>query len=311
MPRSLFLTPLVLLATSVEPLQAQTVETVGSRALGMGGAFVAVADDSSATWWNPAGLAAGALVDLSIGTAGGDAGDALPARHTPAWWLSLGTPPLGVSYYRLRITDIALIDPTAQGEADREDQGAAVPTRSLTASQVGATFVQTVVSGVHAGTTLKYVRGDADGGPPTGTFDLDVGLLAVGDHLAGGVVVRNVRQPVVGGVRLDRQVRLGLALRQVAAGPAEVTVALDGDARAYDTVLGERQVVAVGGEAWVFDRRVGLRAGVRFNTTGAEERAWTAGGSLAVRSGVYVEGHLALGGNRAERGWGVAARASF
>src|SRR6185437_2420887 len=29
---------------------------VGARSLGMGGAFVSVADDSSATYWNPAGL---------------------------------------------------------------------------------------------------------------------------------------------------------------------------------------------------------------------------------------------------------------
>ena len=35
---------------------AQFIEAVGVRALGMGGAFVAVANDSSATWWNPAGL---------------------------------------------------------------------------------------------------------------------------------------------------------------------------------------------------------------------------------------------------------------
>ena len=41
------------------PAGAQIVESVGSRALGMGGAFVAVASDSTATWWNPAGLAAG------------------------------------------------------------------------------------------------------------------------------------------------------------------------------------------------------------------------------------------------------------
>src|ERR1043166_1692648 len=40
---------------------AQTAAPVGVRAEGMGGAFVAVADDATAAWWNPAGLATGAL----------------------------------------------------------------------------------------------------------------------------------------------------------------------------------------------------------------------------------------------------------
>ncbi len=38
---------------------AQTFETLGTRASGMGGAFVAVADDASAVYWNPAGLVLG------------------------------------------------------------------------------------------------------------------------------------------------------------------------------------------------------------------------------------------------------------
>ena len=46
---------------------AQAIETVGERAMGMGGAFVAVADDSSATWWNPAAPAAGPFLDLAAG----------------------------------------------------------------------------------------------------------------------------------------------------------------------------------------------------------------------------------------------------
>src|SRR5690242_5273284 len=46
---------------------AQTIETVGERAMGMGGAFVAVADDSTATWWNPAALAAGPFLDAAAG----------------------------------------------------------------------------------------------------------------------------------------------------------------------------------------------------------------------------------------------------
>jgi len=39
---------------------AQSTESVGTRAQGMGGAFVGVADDASAVYWNPAGLAGGA-----------------------------------------------------------------------------------------------------------------------------------------------------------------------------------------------------------------------------------------------------------
>ena len=38
---------------------AQVFEDIGMRAQGMGGAFVALANDATATWWNPAGLASG------------------------------------------------------------------------------------------------------------------------------------------------------------------------------------------------------------------------------------------------------------
>jgi long-chain fatty acid transport protein len=38
---------------------AQSFAAVGTRAAGMGGAFVGVADDASAIYWNPAGLAVG------------------------------------------------------------------------------------------------------------------------------------------------------------------------------------------------------------------------------------------------------------
>src|SRR4051812_40462611 len=86
---------------------AQTIETVGERAMGMGGAFVAVADDSSATWWNPAALAAGPFLDVAAAwsrTEFREDGERR-GRTTPVA-LSLSTPPVGVSYYRFRITNI-------------------------------------------------------------------------------------------------------------------------------------------------------------------------------------------------------------
>ena len=45
---------------SAARVDAQIFENIGTRAQGMGGAFVAVADDATASWWNPAGLASGA-----------------------------------------------------------------------------------------------------------------------------------------------------------------------------------------------------------------------------------------------------------
>ncbi|PWT84196.1 MAG: hypothetical protein C5B57_05305, partial [Blastocatellia bacterium] len=53
---------LIALATiAPSAARAQVYETAGIRAQGLGGAFVAVADDATATWWNPAGLASGAF----------------------------------------------------------------------------------------------------------------------------------------------------------------------------------------------------------------------------------------------------------
>lgn len=39
---------------------------VGARALGMGGAFAAVADDSTAVYWNPAGIGIPQTVRISL-----------------------------------------------------------------------------------------------------------------------------------------------------------------------------------------------------------------------------------------------------
>src|SRR5687767_9247590 len=128
-PVSQFLTPVCVLLTLVSPAGAQSFEAVGQRALGMGGAFVAVANDSSATWWNPAGLATGPFLDVAIGGGSGTADARLPASRTGVWSFSLGTPPLGLSYYRLHITDIRVSSPTAEAEAGREDRAAGMGIR--------------------------------------------------------------------------------------------------------------------------------------------------------------------------------------
>ena len=319
---------------------AQVAEVTGSRAAGMGGAFVAVATDSSATWWNPAGLATGPVFDLSLARSSVEVspdvvvqpdGRAAQAWRHSASGFALGTPPLGVSYYRFRLTDIRPLDPTESPPAGREDRRAGVPVRSLVARQLGVTLVQTVIPNVHSGATLKYLRGTVADGRADGVassallgrgeelegtdtdsrFDLDVGVLATAGALRVGMRVRNVLEPELGQVSLERQTRVGVAIDAEAAGGVPLTIALDADVDADETTFGARRVVALGAEQWLWNRRVGLRAGGRINTTGVRGRSATAGASVAVRAGLFVEGHVVRGGDADEQGWGVSARVSF
>jgi hypothetical protein len=330
-----FLSLFGLLLALGSPATAQSFESVGERALGMGGAFVAVANDSSATWWNPAGLAAGPFLDVAIGRGTGTADARLPASRTGVWSFSLSTPPLGLSYYGLKITEIRPALPTGSTEAGREDRAAGEGFRSLSISQFGATVLHTITTGVTAGATVKYVRGtargrgfdpadagveipelldagdDLEGAEADGTVDVDLGLLATRGAVRVGVTARNLRAPRLGGRKLPRQVRAGAAFDGAAAGTVPVMVSVDADLGRYDGVGGDRRVIALGVEHWLMPQRLAIRAGARFNTAGEQDRTVTAGASVAARAGLFIDGYAAAGGDSGGRGWGIAARASF
>ena len=326
----------ILLVASRAPAFAQMTETVGGRALGMGGAFVAVANDSSATWWNPGALAAGPFVDVTFARTLMETGSRIPARRERTLGLAMTTPPLGVSYWRFQVTDVRPPDATDPGSGIRQEERAGVLIRSLTASQVGVTLVQTIGPGVHVGGTLKYVRGvvrtssgegprpsgellgDGDslgGGEGHGEFDLDVGLLAVAGAIRLGALVRHLREPVFaasnGAMRLPRQGRVGIAVDTEAVGGQPLIVSLDADVSRVSTAAGERRNLAFGAERWIWNKRVGVRGGGRLNTLGRRERTATAGVSVAPRAGLSLEAYLARGGWDDDRGWGLGARVSF
>ena len=324
----------LILAGSAGTSSAQIVESVGSRALGMGGAFVAVASDSSATWWNPAGLAAGPFVEVAVDGGPVERAGDLPARRDRVLGVAVTVPALGFSYYRLRITDIQRSDPTDQPAASREDTQVGPSLRSFSAASWGVTLVHSVFSGVHVATTLKYVRGTVrqdtgtagrspsewldeaeglDGGTADNRFDMDAGVLAVVGAVRVGAVMKNLLAPQFGdgAFRLPRQTRVGVALDAARGGRPGLILAADVDALAYETISGRRQMVAAGVEQWFGVQRFGVRAGGRVNLTGAHEGAATAGASVLVRSGLYIDGHVVGGGADAERGWGLAGRVTF
>ncbi|HZI80792.1 MAG TPA: conjugal transfer protein TraF [Vicinamibacterales bacterium] len=320
--------------------RAQTIETVGERAMGMGGAFVAVADDSSGTWWNPAALAAGPFVDASVGWSRTEfRRDGEPRGRTTPVAVSLSTPPFGVSYYRFRITNIQSSGPTVTPPEGREDGRVGV-VQSLRLHDLGVTLLRTIFTGVHVGTTLKFLRGrvehttsdlgltpeallelgdDASGGRSEGQFDADLGVLAVAGPWRVGGIVRNLRAAEFAGeaggdgIRLPRQARIGVAFDGAArrGSGAAWTVSADVDVASYATGTGDRRVIAAGAERWLFGKRIGVRGGGRFNQVGHKERSATGGVSAAIRPGMFVEAHAVAGGSDDERGWGVAARFSF
>lgn len=298
-------------------------EAVGARAQGMGGAFVAVADDATAVYWNPAGLvggdAVGATIEwnwLRIGNQDLPPAPGLASRSGN--FTSLGTWPLGLSYGRLRTT--RLID-----GPDDEVWAETLETRNF-----GVTILQTLLPGLVVGSTLKYLRGstsltpadgltgqgalnrsedlDRDG---SGAFDLDVGLMADMTYVRVGLTLKNLREPEFGetdetAIVLDRQARLGVAVLPTTG----LTLAMDVDLNTVDLRDGLRRMVAFGGESRV-GSRLTVRGGVRWNLEGTRQTVTTVGTSIAVRSGLWLDGHYAYGQSAMDRGFGVALRAGY
>ncbi|HET9269867.1 MAG TPA: conjugal transfer protein TraF [Vicinamibacterales bacterium] len=188
------------------------------------------------------------------------------------------------------------------------------------------TLLTSVFTGVHVGTTLKFLRGGVEhtssdvGLTPEGEFDADLGVLAVAGPWRVGGVVKNLFEAAefgegagLDGITLSRQARVGVAFDGGArrGSNAAWTLSADVDVASYATNTGDRRVIAAGAERWLVGKRIGVRGGARFNQVGQKERSATGGVSAAIRPGLFVEAHGVAGGSDDERGWGVAARVSF
>jgi hypothetical protein len=331
------------------PAKAQVFETVGGRALGMGGAFVAVADDVTATYWNPAGLAVGGLVDAAVQRSTSTSPsnpDDTPASaggwRASTTFLGFAIPSLGVSYLRTRSGQAS--SPTASPtDVRQQDRPGVASARVVAVDTFGVTLLQSLLPNLVVGTTLKLARGsslatDVPGSTSLSTalddvaqlpasartrFDVDVGLMATTGPLRFGLVGRNLRQPdfapdeATGAGRVARQVRAGIALTpgftpgRTAASQPSFTIAFDADLTRATLPVGDERHVAAGVERWLRGRRVGVRAGVRASTVGDRRPVGTAGASVAVRPGILVEGHYARGRQAAGQQWSVGGRVTF
>lgn len=272
---------------------AQRFDSVGVRAQGMAGAFVAVADDSSATWWNPAGLATQQkVVDLALEVAErGDRG------------VALTFPSLGLSYYRLKVSQLQPFDPIGTAASGREDSGVV--------SQFGATFGQSITQPIVVATTVKLVsaRGDTQA-------DLDVGVMGSFGPLRLGLAVRDIRNPTYGSgndaLELGRRARAGASITASNRGALNrVVVAFDADLNAALAGGHDEQDVTAGVETWWLGERFGLRGGAGRNVASGGGSFGAFGVSVMPYPRLNIEGAVTKGSDFARDRWTVGLRVTF
>jgi hypothetical protein len=292
----------------------------------MGGAFVAVADDATANYWNPAGLT-GVFFSAVLDAQRIDTRlDPDPIRQEGTsnltTFASFATPSLGLSYYRLRSWQVDRV--TGDG-VDAGDSGSLT---SLVTHHAGITLVRPLGPGLTIATVLKAVRGTAalgsgSGGAPIGALfdqaseltgmsttrlDLDMGLMIGVGAIKLALVGRNLSEPEFetsdgGVVSLRRQIRAGFAVHPTGS----LVVAVDTDLRTTTVASGSRRAFAVGAEqklGWLV-----VRAGGRVNMEDDDpELVATLGFSMEAVSGIWLDGQVTGGRDDGDRGWGISTR---
>ena len=320
-----------------DPASAQVFESVGTRAQGMAGAFVGVADDATASWWNPAGLASGSYFNLVLErgrtTQPAEPGPDGPASRLTTSGFAVAFPALGANFYRLQVAGIGPINPIAGGSEGRQPEGGARSAHLLAVSQFGITVGQSMGDHLVVGSTLKILRGgaiaadiDATGDgldraaalDPEGATrgDLDLGAMARAGRFKAGLTLRNVTKPAFGDgsarISLVRQARAGLSLATAPVAAFETFVlAADADLSRTPTRFGDVRHAAAGVEAWLNGRRLGVRAGTSTNTVGEARPSWSTGVSVAPIRGLFIEASKTTGQDDTLAGWTTTLRFAF
>ena len=166
---------------------------ISARAQGMGNAFVAISEDVTALYWNPAGLAYLFRRELQIQHAEQFGGS---INHDVfLFGMPFARGGLGLGIIRLGVDNIALTsleDPTKPLSPEN---------RPVLTQRVGTTdyaiqmaYAHTFHAKIQAGATLKLIRRNLNIGTGTG-YGLDLGVLyPINQHLRLGVVLRNATQ---------------------------------------------------------------------------------------------------------------------
>ena len=276
---------------------------VGARALGMGSAFVGLADDGTAAYWNPAGLATlrlreatamhaeqfGSIVKYDFLSYAMPIGDPGKARQS-----------LGFSFIRLGVDDIPdtrgleILDQNGNGKFDYPDDRLVVDeSRFIFNSDndvaLMISYAREVRPGLSLGGNFKMIRQWLGDSLRSNGFGLDAGVLWVGPkgwsagaRLSDATTTRilwntGTNEFIAPSLRIG-----GAKTRDFGNRRHVVTAALDVQVGFSDERLSSQAHLGgvtfefhPGVEYWI-ERRVALRAGM-------EARNFSAGGGIRVR----------------------------
>ncbi|MBI4369802.1 MAG: PorV/PorQ family protein [Elusimicrobia bacterium] len=225
---------------------------VGARAAAMGGAFSALADDVTAIYWNPAGLAQlqKREVSLSYNSYFAD---------TSGQFLGYGQGNFGVSINMLGVADIEKRSATG-GDADTPDLG------TFSAKDMAGSVAWAKTMGrMNIGIAAKYISSDL-GDLSATSFAADLGaIMSLGEAgaIMGGSLQGSLALLNLGGeLKFDQEgdplpldIKPGLAWKGKAAGRT-LNAVLDADFLINDQV----NLVQLGLEYWLIEQ-MGFRAG--------------------------------------------------
>ncbi|GMR24404.1 MAG: hypothetical protein BMS9Abin37_2943 [Acidobacteriota bacterium] len=251
--------PLLLIAVlcATDAATQSRVLHMGARAASMGGAFTGVADDSTAFYWNPAGIAFGPFLSAGIyhGREESDRGGS--SMEDSASGLSLGYTFMGVALTQFR-----------QSVGDGDDQ------RGLDTFDVAVSVLQSLpIDNLVIAGNVHYLSGTtslAGVQRASNSWDVDLGVMYERNGVfRAGLMLSHLREarfvlpdserlPDDERLRVPRHARAGISFRL----PRSFLVAFDADLSTEGAGSDTWREISLGAEKG-FGSRVFVRGGLR------------------------------------------------
>jgi hypothetical protein len=240
---------------------AFALQGVGARPAGMGGAFIGVADDIEAVYYNPAGLG-------NLKNSGMTAMYQTPTLETSRGFLGANKTwdhpdfpgSFALGWLRMQSTDIEVTD------TDEHILGNSDLANDLVLLGAGVAPFEHIALGV----TAKFIRFSFNGFSQSG-FGMDAGVHGTYDWFRFGVVLSDLDGTTVKGDSIDSSVgevsdkipmRLRPGIAFVFSRPLNLPFDLTWATDELIKLQGAQETrLYTGGEIWLFDRHAALRGG--------------------------------------------------